>query len=472
MSDKNKHSIDQIRCFLEPKSVAVVGAHAQTGEQAFNVIEQLIQSGYQGQIYPVNPNYDNIIGRKCYPNVEALPGDVDLAIIMSSRLEAPRIVEQCAQKKIRAAIVVGAGFADADEKGRRLQQEIVNTARSSVIRILGPNTIGSANAFANFSTSFAKQTDMKRLPIGVVCQSGMFFGTIGRLKLLGKGVDLGNSCDVDVSEVLEYFGQDPDVKVIVLHIEGIEDGKRFKEVAQRISRKKPILALKMGRTERAANAAQSHTGSLVGQDEVWDAVFKQSGIVRADTIDELGDLVNAFCYLPLMMGRRVGVLSASGGIGIASIDACAKYKLDIAEFSPKVKQRLEAVSPSWFSANNPLDIWPIILTSKLPYGEAFRKVLLEVLGDPNIDGIVLFAGAWFERMNPSIIDTIGNVVNRYPDKPVAWCPYYGWLYYIQPEDLLSKLDNVGMPVIFFIPDDALRALSKLAEYYEYVNDHV
>ncbi len=465
-------SIDQIRLFLEPESVAVIGAHAQSGLQAFNVVEQLIQSGYQGKIYPVNPKYGEIFDMKCYPAVEAIPDPVDLAIIMGPRGTIPAAVEQCAKKNIRAVVVVGAGFADADEEGKRLQQEIVSIADRSGIRILGPNTVGSANAFANFSTSFAKQTEMRELPVGVVCQSGMFFGTIGRLRLLGKGIDLGNSCDVDVSEALEYFGQDPDVKVIALHIEGIEDGKRFREVAKRVSKKKPIIALKTGRTEKAANAAQSHTGSLVGKDEVWDAVFKQCGIMRADTIDELSDLVNAFCYLPLMTGRRVGVVSASGGIGIACMDACAKYRLNIAELSPKVKQRLDDMSPLWFNTNNPLDIWPIILVSKKPYGESFRDVLSEVLDDPNIDGIVLFAGAWFEHTNPSITETIVEVGKKYPDKPIAWCPHYGWLYDIQPEDLLRQLEKVGMPVIFSIPDDALRALSKLAEYYEYVNDNL
>jgi acetyltransferase len=262
-------------------------------------VENLGNCGYQGKVYPVNPNYKEILGKRCYPSVKEIPGDVDLAIIVTPRKVVPQIVSQCGEKGIKAAIVVGQGFSDsADEEGKRLQQQLVEVARNGGVRILGPNTVGSANAFINFTTSFLKQTDIRKLPVGVVCQSGLFFGTVGRLRLLGKGLDLGNSCDIDVAEAMEYFAEDPQVKVIVLHIEGIRNGKRFREVARRVVKKKPVLVLKTGRSERSARAAQSHTGSLVGKDEVWDAVFKQCGIIRANDIDELGDLVRAFSYLP------------------------------------------------------------------------------------------------------------------------------------------------------------------------------
>jgi acetyltransferase len=444
-----------------------VGANPNSGEQAFNVVENLAHCGYQGQVYPINPNYAEILGKKCYPSVKEIPGDVDLAIIVTPRKVVPQIISQCGEKGIKAAIVVGQGFSDAaDEEGKRLQQQLVEAARKGGVRILGPNTVGSANAFINFTTSFLKQTDIRKLPVGVVCQSGLFFGTVGRLRLLGKGLDLGNSCDIDVTEAMEYFAQDPQVKVIVLHIEGIRDGKRFREVAQRVVKKKPVIALKTGRSERSARAAQSHTGSLVGKDEVWDAVFKQCGIIRADNIDELGDLVRAFSYLPPLAGRGIGVVTASGGIGIMTLDACAKYNLEVVELSPEVKQRLTAMSPVWYKAGNPLDIWPLIINSPRPFGETLRMAMTEVLRDPRVNAIVVFAGAWFEGFKPLITDVMKETADAFPNKPIAWCPYDGWLFNIRSRDLQDKLEEAGRAAVFSIPEDAVKALSRLADYSE------
>ena len=462
-------SVDQLRLFLEPASVAVVGANPNSGEQAFNVVDNLEQGGYRGQVYPVNPNYREILGRKCYRTVKEIPGDVDLAIVVTPRGVVPEIIRQCGEKGIRAAIVVGQGFADAaDGEGKKLQEKVVEVARQSGVRILGPNTIGAANASINFSTAFLKQTDIRKLPVAIVCQSGLFFGTVGRLRVLGKGLDLGNSGDIDVADALEYFAQDPEVKVIALHMEGVRDGQRFKEVARRVTRKKPVVALKTGRSERSAKAAQSHTGSLVGKDEVWDAVFKQCGIIRASDIDEMGDLVRAFSYLPPMKGRSVGVVTASGGIGIMTMDACAKYNLDVVELSPEVKKRLDAMSPLWFKAGNPLDIWPAIMTCPRPFGETLRAVMTEVLSDPKVNAIVLFAGAWFEGLPPPITQVIKETADAFPDKPIAWCPYDGWLFDIHWRDLADRLEQVGRAAAFSIPEDAVMALSRLADYYEFV----
>ena len=463
-------SVSQLKPFLEPKSIAVVGANPNSGEQAFNVVENLAHCGYQGQVYPINPNYAEILGKKCYPSVKEIPGDVDLAIIVTPRAIVSGIVKQCGEKGIKAAIVVGQGFSDAaDEEGKRLQQQLVEVARKGGVRILGPNTVGSANAFINFSAAFLKQTDIRKLPVAVVCQSGLFFGTVGRARLLGKGLDLGNSCDIDVAEAMEYFAEDPQVKVIVLHIEGIRDGKRFREVARRVVKKKPVIALKTGRSERSARAAQSHTGSLVGKDEVWDAVFKQCGIIRADNIDELGDLVRAFSYLPTMAGRGIGVVTASGGIGIMTLDACAKYNLEVVELSPETVRRLNGMSPVWYKASNPLDIWPLIINSPRPFGETLRMAMTEVLRDPGVNAIVVFAGAWFEGFKPLITDVMKETADAFPNKPIAWCPYDGWLFNIHSRDLADKLEEAARAAVFSIPDDAVRALARLAEYSDLRN---
>lgn len=470
---KEMDVVAQLKPFFEPKSVAVVGANPNAGELAFNLVENLAQSGYRGRVYPVNPNYSEILGRKCYPSLKEIRGEVDLAVILTSRTVVPDIVKQCGEKGIRAAIVVGQGFAEAeDEEGKRLQQRVVEAARKGGVRVLGPNTFGSANAYINFSTAFLKQTDMRKWPVGVVSQSGLFFGTIGRLRLIGKGIDVGNTCDVDIADALEYFERDPEVKIIVLHIEGINDGKRFKEVVQRVARVKPVLAMKTGRSKRAAHAAQSHTASLIGDNAVWDAVFKQCGIIRARSLDELGDLVRAFLYLPLMRGRGIAIATGSGGIGIMSLDACAECNLEIAGLSPGTRRRLKAMSPAWHRIGNPLDTWPIVMLAPRPLAETFQALVTEVLRDPKVNGLLFFGGAWFEQLTPPITRVITELADAFPDKPLAFCFCEGWLYDTRARDLSEKLEQIGKGAIFSNPDDAVRALAGLADRYEFLNKSV
>ena len=462
--------VAQLKPFLEPKSVAVVGANPNSGELAFNLVENLAKNGYRGKVYPVNPNYSEVLSQKCYRNLKEIPEKVDLAVILTSRNVVPDIVKQCGDKKIRAATVVGQGFAEAeDEEGKRLQRAVVEAARKGGVRVLGPNTFGSANAYINFSTAFQKQTDMRKVPVGVISQSGLFFGTMGRMRLIGKGIDVGNTCDVDIADVLEYYERDPQVKVIVLHIEGIKEGKRFREVAQRVAKKKPVLAMKTGKSERAAHAAQSHTASLVGDDAVWDALFKQCGIIRARSLDELGDLVKAFLYLPLMRGRGIAITTGSGGIGIMSMDACAEYNLEVVELSTQTKRRLKAMSPSWHRIGNPLDTWPIVMLAPRPLAETFKALVTEVLRDRRVNGLLFFGGAWFEHLTPPITQVIKELADAFPDKPLAFTFCEGWLYDIRAEDLSEKLEKTGKGAIFSNPDDAIRALSRLADYYEFRN---
>lgn len=254
-----------------------------------------------------------------------------------------------------------------------------------------------------------------------------------------------------------------------MHIEGIKDGKRFREVAQRVSKKKPVLVMKTGRSEKAAHAAQSHTASLIGNDEVWDAVFKQCGLIRARSLDELGDLVKAFLYLPPMRGRGIGIATGSGGIGIMSMDACTEYNLEVVNLSPEVKRRIKAMSPSWHRIGNPLDTWPIVMLSPRPLAESFRALVAEMLRDPHVNGLLFFGGAWFEHLTPPITEVIAELADAFPKKPLAFCFCEGWLYDIRARDLSEKLEQIGKGAIFSNPDDALRALARLSDYYEFLN---
>ena len=452
------NTVDQMKLFMEPESVALIGVSRQTGLVAWNILENLLNSGYSGKVYPVNPKADEILGKKCYRSVKDIPEKVDLAVISTPRSEVPKIVRECTEKGIKAITVVAQGFADADDEGQELQSEIVRIARAGGARIVGPNTFGSSNAFCNFTSAFAP-LDLQRVPIGVVCQTGLFMAGIPRFPMLGKGIDLGNACDIDFADGLEYFKQDPQVKVILLHIEGIRDGGRFMDVAKRVSKKKPILALKTGRGEQSTKAMQSHTGTLTGKDEVYDAAFKQCGVIRVSDVDEFDDFTRAFLRLPLMKGREVGIITIAGAGGIMAIDACEKYNLRLAKPSPETLEKMAFLAPSWQTLENPADIWPAFMIGRHRIDEVYYTIMDAFLADPNIHGIIIVSHAAFLLGAPDIFQR----ANKF-EKPVV-C----WLYGSGMEELIGKIDENEETVVFPNLDRAVRALSRLKQYHEYLD---
>jgi len=226
--------------------VALIGVSRQTGEGARNILEHILSYGYRGRIYPINPNVSEILGVKTYSSVTEITDDVDLAVIATPRSSVPQLVKECAECNIKAIVIVAQGFSDAsDEEGKQLQKEINDIAQAKQARILGPNTLGTANAFINFSSSFAKLR-MKKHPIGVICQTGIFFVGFPEMAFVGKGIDLGNACDISFADGLKYFENDSETKVVALHIEGMQDTKAFTNISRDIARNNPVLALKKG----------------------------------------------------------------------------------------------------------------------------------------------------------------------------------------------------------------------------------
>ena len=456
---------DQLKPFMEPRSVALVGVSRRTGKEAFNILENLLSCGYQGHIYPVNPGVAEIRGVETFPSIEAIQGDVDLAVIATPREAVIPLVNQCLEKGIRCITVVAQGFADADEQGKKLQRELVVVARSGGARVIGPNTFGSANAFAGFSSAFVP-LEMERIPIGLICQTGVFLAGFPGLKLVGKAFDLGNACDVDFSEALEYFENDPQVSLVVAHLEGVSDGRGFLEVAGRVSGKKPVLVWKTGMTEEGARVAQSHTGSITGKNEVWKAALSRAGVVRVSELDELRDTVKAFSSLPPMKGRNIAVVSFSGGFNIMVLDACARYGLQMAPLGPSARTRLMEMAPAWLSVNNPVDIW-ISMTSQRGFGEmvsVLEEAFRLLLSEPQVHGL-LFIGVTFEpEMPQEMARVLTNVADEFPDKPVT-----SFLYgqYVQGGD--DAMSMSGKAANFPSVERAIRALSHLAWYYDRVH---
>ena len=449
---------------MEPKSVALVGLTRTTGLGGWNTLEHILGYGYQGKLYPVNPAADEILGIKCYPSVASIPGEVDLAIILTPSHQVSPLVRECTDKDIKAIIVVAQGMADGDAEGAKLQAEIVRLARAGGARIIGPNTFGIGNAYIKFNSAFTYM-DMTDVPYGVICQSGLFMSGLPDFPMVGKCIDLGNMGDIDFSDGLEYFEDDPLVKVIFLYIEGMKDGNRFMQVSQRVSKKKPVIAIKAGQSEAAAAATRSHSGSLSGNDEAYDAAFKRCGIMRAKGTEEFQDLGRAFTRLPLMKGRKIGLITITGGGGILATEALSRHNLHLAKLTPDSQKRLDAISPKWQRFGNPADIWPPSMISGIPLWDVLHTVIDTFLNDDNVDGLfIIMPGvpSEFSQFMTPLVKAF-NLINDHDKPAVLWC------YSTEVEATIKLFCTESRLLYYPTMDRAANALSRLNEYYEFIH---
>ncbi|MDQ7793540.1 MAG: acetate--CoA ligase family protein [bacterium] len=444
--------------FFRPRSVAIIGLSRTTGEGSFNILENLLNYGYPGQVYPVNPHAAEILGVPCYPCVDELPVTPDLAIITLPRHLVPGVVGDCARKGIKAVILVTQGFAETDAEGIRLQEEFLAALASSGTRLLGPNTLGTVNAFDGFSSSFTPMRRADPLPTGMICQTGFFLAVnLAPSVGLGLGVDVGNAVDLGVVEFLDYLGGDDRVEVIALHLEGLGDGRRFCEVASEVTRHKPVLALKTGRSAAGAAAAGSHTGSLAGEDAVYDAAFRQAGVLRLSGVDELDDVVKAFLHLPPLRGNRLAIVTATGGGGIMAVDACAGHGIEVARLSGDTLAALKAIGPPWFEPGNPMDVWPAAIGK--PYPLVFAEIFTRILNDPNVDAVLCIGGAVVST-GTDLADFIEAAAALQRDKPVVW-----WVQGQDAPRIAARVEKSRKVAVYPSPDRAVRALALLHRYY-------
>ena len=412
-----------MKTFFEPESVALIGITRKSGPGTLNLMERMIQFGFRGKIYPVNPNAKEILGKKAYPSVRAVKEKIDLAVISSPRETTLGILEDCASAHIEAAIVVNQGFTDADARGKALQQEMAKMAKRNGIRILGPNTLGVINNFNDFTTSFMPVIKEKA-PVGLICQSGIHMVAPSQFcGKIGKGVDLGNACDIGFYDALKYLGEDPAIEIIAIHMEGLNQGKQFLSLAREVVKKKPIVIHKSGQSETGAKAAMSHTGSMAGDHHVLRAALKQVGITFLQEGGQMAHAVKTLLNLPVMKGNRVAVITYSGGAGIMVSDELDRYGLKLASLAPETIKRVGKLSPDWMPLGNPLDIWPALMLqgAKTAYSVALRAVL----SDPNVDGVISIAIAPApEFSNLEVSALLNHVVEEFPpEKPVVVWTY-------------------------------------------------
>jgi acyl-CoA synthetase (NDP forming) len=438
-----------LNIFFEPKSVALIGVSRKTGRGSFNVLENLIRFGYEGNIYPVNPNGGEILNYEVYRKVESLPEGIDLAVLMTRRDVVPEVLGKCAEKGMRGAIIITEGFSEADQEGRLLQARIEDTVRSRGIRVLGPNSIGIMNSFAHFSSSFVPLPQLLA-PVALVSQSGGFFEGFPDCAF-GKGIDLGNTCDVGFADAISYFEEDDEIRLIVLYVESVKNVSEFIRTCKRVGRLKPIIAIKGGRGEFAGKASASHTGSLSSRDQLYGGMFRQARIFQMDSALAVGDITRGFLSLPPIKGNRVAVVTPTGAGGIMVLDSMENQGFRPAELSKKTIDEIAHLFKPWVHVGNPLDL----LSAGMAHGykHVYSKVLESCLRDERVDIVLAICGAY-------TVKTIKEVMKRSPQKPVIL-----WVLGADKSLIEKRTDLYGIRSHYDSPDRAFFALKVIREHY-------
>jgi acetyltransferase len=400
--------------FFNPAGVAVIGASRDTHKLGYGVVRNLTEYRYQGKIYPVNPVAREILSHRCYQSIASVPDPVDLAIVVVPAAHVADSLNQCGERGIRHAIVVSGGFRETGPDGKAREDQLLTVAQKYGMRVIGPNCIGTIDTHTPVNTTFVIGMP-KAGDIGFVSQSGaMVAAVIDWARGAGVGfsriVSCGNQVDVDVTEMLKTVGEDPQTSVITAYIEGVTNGREFMEVAEKTAREKPVVVVKAGHGKSGAKAVASHTGAFAGSAEAYNAAFLHSGVLRANTTEELFDWARALAWQPLPQGNRVAVLTNAGGPAILAVDALEEAGMELAPLTEQTKNFLRPRLPAAASVNNPVDV----LAGSGP--ATYALALDSLLSDPTVDAAIVIQAPqdWF--LPESLAEVIGEIagINRKP----------------------------------------------------------
>lgn len=451
-----------LKIFFEPKSVAVVGASRTPGKVGNTILRNLLKLGYAGQIFPVNPRAEEIEGLRSYASVAAIPEAVELVVMAIPAQLVLEVMRDCQKKMVKGVVIISSGFSEAGKEGIERQRDLVRLAAEAGIRIVGPNTTGILNPEGRFTTTFVDLKGVKRGSIGFVAQTGIFAGMMFQWIFssqhfgLSKVIGLGNKADVADHDALDYLAQDEATRVVIMYLEGVKDGRRFLASVDRLVQKKPLVVMKGGKTEEGAKAAQSHTGSMAGRDEIFEALFRQAGAIRVNDFEELLDLGKTFAYQPLPKGNRIAIISLSGGAGVMATDACLERGLVLASPAEQTLARFREKMPPWSIPGNPFDIEP--LSEVVTQEGAYRLSLDVLLSDPGVDLALLIMST---TRTPQIhADYVVEVARAHPEKPVAVCIIGEASFYHR---LFQIMEEANIPVFVGVR----RAVASLAALYKY-----
>jgi len=469
---------------FKARSVAMIGASGDPRKWGFAMLRNLVNGGFEGNIYPVNREAEELRGLKVYRSVSEIPEVPDLACIVVPPPAVVPVIKECVAKGVKAGVIITAGFAELGKEGSRLQSEMVTEARKGGMVLVGPNCNGIMNPWHNLYVDFP-HFHVPPGPIAVVAQSGNVVDALARqIMLKGLGCSLcvasGNEADLHIEDYLEYLGEDPHTRVILCYIEGFKDGRRFLKTAGEVSKKKPVIAIKVGRTQAGIMAAASHTAAIAGSDAIFDAACKQAGIIRAGSLDEMLNIGIAFLRQPIPQSRRLGIVTAGGGWGVLAADACAERGFDLVKLPDNVIGELDSFLPAWWSRSNPVDL---VAGS---FADAVYRAVEVVLASPLVDSVVFLSlmpaiklkrlatpdleassEEWGNDLATAIADAMerfNSLAQKY-NKPVIVATEHMFATAVQETRIIYALGRHNT-MCYHQPHHAAQVLNALAEYGE------
>lgn len=459
--------MNNLNIMFNPQSIAVIGASRKPNTVGNGILKSLKEGGvfknkyslpYKGKIYPINPKADIILGMKAYKSVLSVSGKIDLAIIAVPAKLVHDIIKECAKKNVKGAIIISAGFGELGKDGRLLQDKIISIAKHAKINIIGPNCLGIIRPHSNLNASFAPCMPPKG-NIGFISQSGALADSIIDWAVeerygMSTLVSYGNSADLDAADFLEWMAKDPKTKAITMYIEGLADPLKFMRIAKKVTKQKPVIVIKGGRTDEGQKAISSHTGSLAGNYDIYKAMFMQSGVIVADTVEEMFDTAKALANQPAPKQNAIAIITNGGGAGVLCADYCNEFGINLVELKEPTIKKLDntkKMHPA-YSKRNPLDI----IGDALP--ERYKAAIDVLLAEDYIHGIIVLQT--LQTMTDVIADAkiIINASKKYPKKTIL-CTYMGGKY---SEAGIKYLEEHGIPD-FNDPRKAALAMKALIE---------
>jgi len=446
--------------FFKPGSVAVVGASRKKGKVGYEILAALVAGGFEGEIYPVNPEAEEIEGLRCYPDLSSIGAMPELVVVVVPATAVAQVISECGRIGARQVIVISAGFKETGKEGRELEEQLVQAARQSGIRVIGPNCLGLMVPGCSLNASFGG--DLPRSGhIGYVSQSGALLTAIlDMARANGPGfsmlVSIGNKADVDELDIIKAMGEHESTTVIAGYLESITDGQAFVREAERISRDKPILLMKSGSTDAGSRAVSSHTGSLAGSETAYEVVFDRAGIVRCNSIKAQFEYAQAFATQPLPAGDAVGVITNAGGPGIMAADAIEQSGLRFAEMTEQTIRELTEALPPAANVNNPVDVLGDALSDR------YELVLNAVLDDPNVDSVIVLLTPQAMTESDKVAEAIARTRSQKDGKPILACFLGGE----KVEEGIRILRESGVPN-YDSPESAVGTIKVMRGYAEW-----
>jgi acyl-CoA synthetase (NDP forming) len=477
-----EESIQKLDAFFNPRSVAVIGATKKVDKAGHVIFKNFAankQRGvFKGELYPVNPSEDSILGFKCYPSITCIPNEIDLIVVIVPAKIVPSIMEEATAKKVKGAIIISSGFKEVGN--RELEDQVVEIAKKSGIRVLGPNCLGIYYSKTGVDTLFLPETKTlttgdevvatpRPMPgnIAMITQSGAFGVAAldyltGRQMGVSKFVSFGNKCDVTESDILHYLLHDKETKVVLVYLEDIKDGREFIRIAKKVTARKAVVIIKSGKSAAGARAAASHTGAIAGSDKIYDAAFMQSGVIRARDMEEFFDVGKALAMQPPALGINIGILTDAGGPGVMTVDESELLGLSVEHFSEGTSRKFEELKEKGVilkiaATSNPVDLTGSVTDEMF---EISANIMFE---DKDIYGIILLGLHHMPGLREKYIDGTVKVASKFC-KPIVMCDIGETEMALYTR---SRFDKLGIPS-YSSPEDAARAMKALVTYGAYL----